>query len=247
MNRLQRRANRNRPVACPRILGLSPWFGIALIIVVLLTGCNSEDSADVNQNDIYTEYRTVYEEDHDITYARASFRFGGLLGTALQLSEPATVEFNNQTLAWQPLLAYYELQHSGYVDNGTFTYNDLAGGRFINSIASAAAIDFPFGPIEISQSGAYTFVWQGLSVGTGESVTVTIRNSDFSEIVSFTTVAVGAENLVFSRDKLQRLAVGSARMTLERWVNYTPTQTPPAGGAMWSRYVATPRDVTISP
>ena len=59
---------------------------IMFISVGMLVGCGSEDSADVNQNTIYTDYELFYNANDDVTHAITRFRFGGALGTILELT-----------------------------------------------------------------------------------------------------------------------------------------------------------------
>ena len=44
-------------------------------ITLMATACQTENSADVNQDRIYTQYELFYNANEDITYARAWFRF----------------------------------------------------------------------------------------------------------------------------------------------------------------------------
>ncbi|HBH48606.1 MAG TPA: hypothetical protein DDX98_08195, partial [Bacteroidales bacterium] len=87
---------------------MKPLFIPFLILALLFVSCEREDSADVNQDRIYTIYSLVYEADQDITYARAWFQFGSAVGTLLELSEPSNVSFNDQRLSFQNAFAYYE-------------------------------------------------------------------------------------------------------------------------------------------
>ncbi|RMG73534.1 MAG: hypothetical protein D6722_03600, partial [Bacteroidetes bacterium] len=154
---------------------------------LLLTACLREESVNVNQDSIFTEYRLVYEAAKDKTYARATFRFGGATGTLLQLSDPAEVLIDQEPLTWKPALAYYERESAGPQATGTFTYTDLDNNTFTNTVTLAAPIAFPADLDTIPQGAAFTLTWEGDPIQLGEWVTVTINGINEGDAKIFTT------------------------------------------------------------
>ena len=98
--------------------------------LLVFVSCQRESSEDVNQDKIYTEYSLVYDANTDITYARALFKFSNITGTQLELEAPAEVKFDNDILAFNQTLAYYEKQYVGVKTGGTFTYKDLDNNTY---------------------------------------------------------------------------------------------------------------------
>jgi len=63
-------------------------------------GCGGEESSVVKQDRIHTAYWLYVDANTDITYSRATFRLGHVLGTVLELTDLATVTFNDQPAAF---------------------------------------------------------------------------------------------------------------------------------------------------
>ena len=74
--------------------------------VYFFSSCERESSSDVNQDRIYALYEVVYNQTQDISYARASFFFGSITGTKLELADPSYVKFNDTPLGFKEALAY---------------------------------------------------------------------------------------------------------------------------------------------
>ncbi len=90
---------------------------IALILTTLIiAGCGTgEDSADVNQDRIYTDYEVFYNANEDKTHVIARFRFGHALGTILELkdSSGASVTYNGAVLAYSQLWGGHHKEYAG--------------------------------------------------------------------------------------------------------------------------------------
>lgn len=208
------------------------------------TSCNREDSDNVNQDKIYAQYRIVYEADKGKTFARATFRFSNGTGTLLELNPPAEVKSDNVTMPWKPALAYYESEYAGIKNSAAFSYSDHDNNTFNNTVNLTSAIAFP--AIDtIDQSMAYSLTWVGDDIQAGESVIVTIDGANENDTQIFTLASVGSTQIILDQNKLGDLGVGTATIYMERWENYTINQATSAGGAVWSRYVATPQTIHI--
>ncbi len=212
----------------------------------LFAACESEDSVNVNQDRIYTEYRLVYESNQDKTFARSTFRFGSATGTQLELSDPASVSVEGDLLTWRPLLAYYDKSYAGVINTKTFSYTDLDDNTFVNTVEMAKPIAFTSSLTEIPKSGAFTMNWTGDPISTGERVTVTINGTNEGGLQIFTTNEVGATEIILAANQLSKIAPGQVEVFMERWTNQTLVQGTGADGAVWSRYIANPTTVTIT-
>jgi len=87
-----------------------------LFAASLLTGCQTEDSADVNQDRIYADYELFYNSNTDKTEVVARFRFGGPTGTLLELKAPASVKFDGETIPFRPGYAGHQKAFAGQID-----------------------------------------------------------------------------------------------------------------------------------
>jgi len=198
--------------------------------LLIFVSCQRESSEDVNQDKIYTEYSLVYDANTDITYARALFKFSNITGTQLELKAPAEVKFDNDILAFNQTLAYYEKQYVGVKTGGTFTYKDLDNNTFTNTITGVKSIGFPTGLDSIHKSSSYQMVWVGDSLITGEGVTVTINGINEGDAQIFYTNSVNANSITFPLNKLQLLGTGSGTMFMQRDITKTLQQATSAGG-----------------
>ena len=189
-----------------------------LIGILILASCAKENSADVNQQSIYTIYELFYDEGNDVTTARATFRFGGETGTLLQLTDPAYCNFNGESLVYQALTGVHKKDYAGLTGNGTFVYGDQDNNIYTNAVGPIDPIGFPSSVDSISKSAAFNFIWTGNPVNENETVTLTIANSGSGSQI-FTTIVQSDSSLVLSASKLDNLGTGWKKCTLKRSYN----------------------------
>ena len=151
---------------------------IAALSIVSFSACvPAEQSVNVNQSRIWTDYELHYDANTDLTTARASFRFGSSLGTPLDLTSPSEVRFNGELLARsvQPGtgLVRYERTFTGQLGSGTFRFVDTEGEAYSNTV-TLRPVAFPASIGPIDNDGSYGFDWVGNALGAGESVQVTL-------------------------------------------------------------------------
>lgn len=218
------------------------WIFVAFVFISL-SSCHKENSDDVNQSRIYTSYELYYNAEEDITHARASFRFGNLTGTLLELSAPSEVRFNNQPLRFNSTLAYYDKSFAGFVQNGTFTWKNTDGTAFNNTI-EIHTIDYPALLDTIYRDASHELIWQGDSLGANEMVTLSI-SSDLGEAQMFSQATINSKSIILPLNKLQLLEVGEAKIWMDR--KYTPplVEKTSAGGMITSRYSLVSRTVYL--
>ncbi|NJK82485.1 MAG: hypothetical protein HC912_00355 [Saprospiraceae bacterium] len=78
----------------------NPLVLCLLCFVTLFYACEVEDSAEVNQDRIYADYEVFYNSNTDKTWVIARFRFGGVIGTPLELKAPCQCNFQWRTVAF---------------------------------------------------------------------------------------------------------------------------------------------------
>lgn len=219
-------------------------LSLAGMMAMLFTGCLREDSENVNQDRIWAHYELYYNANEDITYARATFRFGHAAGTRLELTEPSEVRFNGTPIPFRPALAYYERAINGYIPEGTFDFTDIDGNTYTND-AEIREVHHPEEITTISLSQASAYPWVGDAVSSRENVTLIITSSDNVNAETFSTSAIGATELVLPLTQLEKLTPGVGNAVMDR--RYTPeiSQATSAGGAITGRYRAVNQSVTL--
>ena len=206
------------------------------MLPLLFVSCAKEDSNNVNQDSIHQQYEILYVTNEDKTHVTSWFRFGGLTGTLLQLSDSAEVRFNNDVLLYNQLLGAHRKEYAGFVDSGAFVYNDLDGNTFSNVSPVIKPINYPTGLTEISMGSSFTFIWEGDPVGPNETVSLWIDGTQQGNAELFATILEGNTSLVLGANKLSNLGLGQATCWLVRTVKKDLDAGTSKGGYMEAKY-----------
>lgn len=223
---------------------------LVLAALLSLGGCTTEQSADVNQQRIWTSYELEYDANSDVTTAKASFRFGSSLGTPLELTNPSEVRFNGDRLARvaQPGtgLVTYERTYAGLVSSGTFRFVDVEGEAYSNT-AAARPVEFPAALGPIDNDASYAFDWVGSALAANEQVQVTLwrLSGGTASLAVFPQSQDGARGVIMDALQLRNVAPGAVSLRMERTWTTTPTRTPDAGGRLQVKWVAREKAVEI--
>lgn len=219
-------------------------FILLAFALISLSSCLREDSENVNQDRIWGHYELFYDANEDITYARATFRFGGITGTKLELTDPSEVRFNGDALPFREGLAYYEEDYAGFIQTGTFEFEDLDGNQYVNDV-EIRTIDFPqtFGPID--QTAAYELVWDGSALTDFEIVSVWLNGINEGDSQLFLEEGEGSTNIILNQNDLEQLPVGTADAWIERSYRPLIDQATDVGGMLTGRYRGLQRSVEI--
>ncbi len=206
-------------------------------VTALLTSmaCNRDDSANVNQARIFTEYELFYNGNDDKTYARATFRFNNAFGTKLELSEPSNVAFNGDELTFNNLLAYYEREYAGFVTSGQFSWTDTEGNTYNNTI-EVHPIDYAAGLDTIDRANSFELFFTGDPLSADEAVTVTINGENEGDARVFTTNDLGSQSIILARDRLQEIGMGPGTIWLDRSFQPDLSEETEVGGILRGRY-----------
>lgn len=226
------------------ILRLVPILFLA-IVLLFVTGCESEDSENVEQDRIYALYELFYNENENVTLARTTFYFGNRTGTKLELSGGASITFDGEALSYNPALAYYELAITGSVPSGTFVYTDLDGNIFTNPVA-ITAVNFPAGQATtLNKSEPYEIIWEGTALAAGESVAVSVVPNAVSETKLFLQANVGATSIILTPGRLADIESTTGQLVMDRFTSSEPAQATSAGGEVVGHHRASNHSVTI--
>jgi hypothetical protein len=213
-------------------------LGILLIGVLFFASCKREDSINIDQQRIYSNYEYVYNSEKNESTMSATFRLDNSSGTKIELTHPARVEFNGEGLTWRNGSGNYQLKRSGSAQGGAFVYRDLEESVYTNSVSTLSYIELPFGITNISQSGNFFLPWSGSSLQAGESIRVTISGGAQTTTKSWTIHAVGSTHIILDQNKLMDLIAGSAEIQIERESSSGLQQSNLSGGRITSKYLS---------
>ena len=214
------------------------------LIPFLFASCDRGGSGRVESNKVFTEYRIVYDAAQDKSFARATFRFSNALGSAFELSNPATITFNEEALTFNSATSNYEREFSGILAEGTFSYVDLENNQFANTVSLLGTVEIPVIDT-ISQDSSLTLTWIGGPLVPNETMIVTIDGPENNDTQVFTTNIEGATSVVLSQSRLQEIGVGQARLTVERWQKQDLQSGTDSGGRVWSNFMAEAINIQI--
>lgn len=222
---------------------------MACLIGATLFSCQTEDSASVNQDRIFTTYELYYDANTDKTTARATFRFGSAVGTNLELSSPAEARFDNDVLSFNAIIGAYEKEYPGFKTQGTFRYTNNDNEVFTNQVGGLKPIAFPADfPTAISRSNAFTITWVGDALAAGERVDVVLTSAGSSPLVRiFTQAQPAATAIVLGADQLGQFPAGAAvTVAMYRYRVTDLAQKPEAGGFFSGRHQPLNKGLTLN-
>ncbi|WP_343633918.1 hypothetical protein [Fluviicola sp.] len=221
---------------------------IALVsIPFLLVSCEKENSEDVNQDKIYTDYELFYNKNEDKTYVVARFKFGGPTGTNLELTSGASVTFNGDPLTYNAFYFGHYKEYAGKINSGTFIYNDTDGNQFTNTTPVLDTIAFQPGFDTIVKSQANTLTWIGSPLAANQSVGIFIGSWTWGQDALFYQNQLGASNIIMGVASLNSLALGSSTVYMDRTNETAVSQGTSEGGKIRSKYRALNKVVQVVP
>ncbi len=219
---------------------------MVLFSALLFTSCQTEDSADVNQDKIYQDYELFYNSNTDKTEVVARFRFGSPTGTLLELKEPASVTFDGETIPFKVGYAGHQMEFSGQLNGGTFLYTNVDGETFENTVPAYESIDFPNGITSVSKSEALTINWDGTPLSEDQAVGLFIGSWKWGEDALVLEGGSGTSGIVVGTDKLSNVAEGSSTFYMDRLTEINVQEGTEEGGKIRGKYRAKNIDVTIT-
>ena len=219
-------------------------FVFTFLFAIVFTACERENSEDVNQDRIYVYYELVYNATQDITYARATFFFGGITGTRLELTEPSQISADGQELTWKPLLAYYETSFAGLKDTLSFEWTDTDENVFINGV-SIHEIGFTETIEQIIKGLANELYWSGNALASNETASLYINGPMEEDAAPIIQTNTGTNYVLIPANISSELSLGTNNAYLRR--NYKPDiqEATSAGGEIHGIYQTAVREVEL--
>lgn len=230
-------------------MNYSKFFFYALFTLfaaTLFLACPIEDSADVNQDKIYTDYEVFYNSNTDKTQVVAKFRFGGATGTILELNEPAEVYFNDDKLPFKPIFGGHFKEYAGRITDGTFTYTNTDSVTYVNEIPQVDVIAHPTGLDTLSKSNAYTYTWDGVAIKENQSVGIFVGSWTWGQDALFFENSLDATNIVMGTNKLGNLPDGTSTWYLDRATQIQVSEGTSEGGFVRAKYRAENIEVVMT-
>lgn len=204
-----------------------------MMTVLFFTSCKREESINIDQNRIYSNYTYEYDAQNNRSTMTAVFRLDNSGGRKIELTYPARVDFNGEGLAWRGGLGSYTLTLNGMAHGGTFNYHDLDDNTYSNQVPAITATEVPFGITSISRSGNFFLPWNGPALQPGETLRVRITAGTTR---TFTTTMVGATHIILTEQQLAQLTPGNGTIVIERESYANLNASNLSGGRMTATY-----------
>ena len=220
-------------------------LGVFMFSGLVFNACQEpESSASVDQDRIYVIYELFYNQNTDITKARATFRFGNVIGTPLYLATGSEVSCDGQLMSkLLDVFTIYEVEFAGKKDSASFKWIDTDAKEFANKvymteIAYVDTID------EIPNDAAFEFFWDGDALADGENVALLIDAvGNASQL--FGETKTGSTSIILEKTKLEKLPEGQATLFFDKKHEIDLQEATSAGGTIFSKYRPTNKTVEI--
>jgi hypothetical protein len=213
-----------------------------VVVISLLSSCKPDETIDVNQDKIFTEYELFYNKVEQRTYASAKFRHKKSKGTVLKLSAASSVAFADQKLSYNPSLQQYEKTFDSLISNGEFVWIDTDGRKYKNSI-ELSEISLPEKQTMI-QDQNNSITWQGLPLREGEYVILFLNSPEggaqYIADKSFDTKSVDVQSRT-----LEKLPKGELLVRIERNSVVELNEKTGSGGTLKGKYRSSEVSVTL--
>ncbi len=211
-----------------------------------LSACNKEVSNKIDQDKIWTYYLLHYDQNTDITYASATFRFSSQNGTRLMLSDPSNVLVDGSEMEFNDQLGLYEFEFSGKKDSAEFIWTDLDGLVFKNK-AFLREVSFPaiLADTLFQADSVSYFMWEGAALDSFESIQLTIDGTSDTDARIFKADTLGATFITIDSLTLRQVTAGQASLILEK--SYSPplSEQTARGGLRLGKFRAADRTIQV--
>ncbi len=212
-----------------------------LLLCLVAAGCKMDETLDVNQRKIYSEYELFYNKAEDRTYIRAQFRHKKSTGNILRLTSPSTVRFDDFYLDYNPLIQSYEKVIEGYTESGTFVWEDLEGKRYYNfvKLVPIEIQDFD----ELDAKNEQQIYWSGASLQYNETAMLFVIPVSHGTVRYLTEESPGSDFVTIPVSVSSLFAGQTVRLAIQRTFSVVPEQKTEAGGKISGRYRNKDREV----
>lgn len=218
-----------------------------LTLAVLLTSCDKENSSDVNQDKIYTEYELFYNANSGKTVAIARLRFGGPTGTLLEATTPAGVTFNGDVLPYSAIYSGHAKEYAGKITTGTFAYTNTENTVYSNTPPSMDTLNHAASFDTIVKSVANTYTWVGNPLTSTERVNLYVGSWTWGQNAIFFANGTGATNIVMGINQMTNLAAGTSTLYVDRVNEVAVSQGTTESGVIRTRFRPMNKQIVVVP
>ncbi|MBD3636292.1 MAG: hypothetical protein HUJ25_03035 [Crocinitomicaceae bacterium] len=218
---------------------ISLTYFIAIVFILAgLNACQPEPEVP-DQSKIYTSYLLNYNRTEDKTTAKATFYLNEPSQTnqqKLELTHPATVNYNNEELIFNSLDRVYKKEFLGLVQ-GSFNYKNYNGANYLNSISMVDSVDIYSSTDSVSMQSDYYFEVIGNPLASDEVVNVYVESINSGESYTSSFQSISGLTVQVSSAQLTSLGAGETLIIVNRRLEYTNNiNTPDAGGLVAVEY-----------
>lgn len=220
------------------------------IVIILVLGttfsCRKENSEDIDQENIWTDYRVIINHQIDKVIARATFKNASQVGENLKLGKEASVTANAIDLEWSPVYNWYEQEIPNAIQvKYVFTDNDENTHNATLNIDTTITYDSNLNKNDSLVKGDLQFVpWaNATALNEGEVVNLVLVQGETIDAVK--TDSVNATGVYIPATFLNLFQLGNAEAHFEKWVPGSMTSPTSAGGLTWGHYISRKIDVKI--
>ena len=223
-------------------------FKIALILIIGNTflSCRKENSEEIDQSEIYADYRIIYKEDLNKTFARATFKHQLNTGENLKLGKDASILVNGVDMVWNSTFKRYEYDFLD-LDGALFGFTDNDGAQFKNKLNfnKVAQYNKQTASNDSLYKDSIQFIpWDNADpLVSGEYVNlIMIQNNTIIELSNDT---IGATGIFINSDSFKPFQLGDIEVHFEKWVDFFPLDTNNAGGNGKSQTISKTKTVKL--
>lgn len=214
--------------------------------IALLSSCRKENSESIDQDEIYSEYKAVYNQNYDKTYARLTLRHLNATGENLILGPDAGVVVNGEVAEFSKTFYRYENTFSGKSDC-KFVFTDNDGKNYNTNIVytDIAEYNTALANNDTLRKSSIQFVpWsEHGALQSGETINLVIEQNTSLEVIS--TDTVGATGVYIITSSLNKFQLGDAECRFEKW-SENSLEAAEAGGKAWGQTISLKQKVRIA-
>tara|TARA_B110000211_G_scaffold131220_2_gene150725 strand:+ start:2430 stop:3113 length:684 start_codon:yes stop_codon:yes gene_type:complete len=203
---------------------------LLLLIGTSLFSCRNENSEDIDQSEIYTDYRIIYKEDVDRTFVRATFKHESNTGENLKLGEEAKISADGTDMVWHSTFFRYEYDFPG-LEDVSIGFTDNEGNNFNNALSFNKVAEY--NTLTSNNDSLYKdsiqfIAWDNAGpLASSEYVNlIMIQNNS---VIVLSNDTVGATGVYVEATTFNAFQLGDIEVHFEKWIDVS-LNTPTAGG-----------------
>lgn len=219
---------------------------IFLLITILSISCRQENSEEIDQENIWTDYRVVVNHQINKQVARTTFKNESHTGETLRLGEKGSISANGTELIWSGIYNWYEQSINKETQvEFSFTDNDENLHYGTVTVDTTITYDENLGKNDSLTKSTIQFIpWaNAAALLDGEVVNFVIIQNDVTQVVR--TDSVNATGIYLSAASLNGFQLGDATVHFEKWKPGTMTNATSVGGYTLGHYISRSENVKI--